>query len=160
MKHLKDQKAALSDGSKPDITHVRNSFLVYCARPCEYGNDKYERANYLRKTDGEDGNNLDFQRFRAYLRAARSHIGLTLDAMERHQANDPELKDKVGMKDAVYAEDTDATGGAADEIGPSGLPHVCGAVASLMMAIEQAVNCGLLPKDPGQPWKVEEIHNG
>ena len=146
---MKDMKEALSSGRKPDITHMRTSMLVYGTRACEYGSDKYERANYMRPA----GTTLreDFERFRSYLRACMSHVSQTLDAMERHQSGDPKLVDRVGMHVAAYAADLDAPPDCTT--GPSGLPHVAHAVASLNMAIEQAVRYGLLPPDPGQPWR-------
>jgi hypothetical protein len=144
---VKGMKESLSSGRKPDLTHVRLPFMTYTARPCEYGSVKYERANYLREVDGV---RADFERFRAYLRAAASHIFETLDAMEKHQANDPKLLDIAGMKRAAYAVDTDAKPGCPH--GPSLLPHVAPACASLMMAVTQATESGLLPRDPGQPW--------
>lgn len=151
---LKDLKEALSSNRKPDITHVRSVFLTYTARPCEYGDDKYERANYMRPT-GDGPHDVptaeDFRRFRAYLRAAIGHIMSTLDSMERHQSQDPNLVDVEGMKVAAYAVDTDAKPG--QKIGASLLPHVAPACSSLNMAIQQAVDCGLLPPDPGTPWK-------
>jgi hypothetical protein len=143
-----DMKAALRGGVKPDLTHIRTPLLNYIARACEYGNDKYERSNYLRVTSGLPA---DFERLRAYLRAAISHTLQTLDAMEAHQATDPKLEDVEGMKKAALAVDTDPdkTG----KVGPSMLPHLCGAAASFMMAITQAANAGLLPADPGTPWR-------
>lgn len=152
---LKDMKEGLSSSRKPDITHVRLPFMIYTSRPAEYGNDKYERSNFLRPlTDqGYTGTPTanDFERFRAYLRAAASHIFRTLDAMERHQSLDPKLRDVEGMKESAYAADTDVTPGA--KVGASLLPHVAPACSSLMMAITQAVACGLLPEDPGTPWR-------
>lgn len=146
---MKDMKVALGSGVKPDLTHVRTPLMVYCARACEYGNDKYERANYLRETDSLKA---DYERYRAYLRAALSHIMATLDAMELNQSADPKLTQQAGLRVAAYATDTDATPGA--KVGASLLPHVAHAAASLNMAIAQAVGCGLLPGDPGQPWKA------
>lgn len=150
---MKDLKAALGSNVKPDLTQVRTIFATYVARPCEYGNVKYERANYLRFT----GNGphaiptaADFERFRAYLRANLSHVMQTLDAMEMHQSTDPLLQDVDGMRRAAYAVDTDVTPGA--KVGASLLPHVAPACASLQMAICQAVACGLLPADPGAAW--------
>jgi hypothetical protein len=150
MSKKKDLKEALSGSRKADITHMRTPFLVYGSRACEYGDDKYTRGNYAREmaTTAED-----YVRLRAYLRAAASHILTTLDSMEYHQADDPDLTDVEGMKAAAYAEDTDYKEGQA--IGASGLPHLCGAVASLNMAITQATRCGLLPDDPGTPWRDE-----
>ena len=45
---LKDMKEGLSSSRKADTTHIRRSFQIYTCRPCEYGSDKYERANYMR----------------------------------------------------------------------------------------------------------------
>lgn len=153
---MKDLKEALSSGRKPDITHTRTPTMVYIGRGSEYGDKtqggKYERANYLRETESFAE---DFKRFRGYLRAVVSHVSQVLDSMERHQANDPELEDYVGMIRAAYAEDTDARPGC--PVGPSRLPHVAGAAASLNMAITQAVDAGLIPADPGQPWREPEV---
>lgn len=144
---MEDLKRSLGTTEKPDITHVRKPIMVAIARACEYGSAKYERSNFLREQDDAKG---DFLRFRSYLRACLSHVVETLDSMEQHQANDPSLLDVEGMDRAAYAADTDpdTTG----KVGPSGLPHVYGAAASLMMAISQATQGGLLPDDAGQPW--------
>lgn len=144
----KDMKEGLSSSRKADITHMRTPFLVHGSRACEYGNDKYYRANYARPMGTIQE---DFERLRQYLAAAARHIFVTLDEMEYHQAIDPNLEDIEGMKKACYAEDTDAKPGC--PTGPSGLPHLCGAVASLNLAITQATRAGLLPADPGTPWK-------
>ncbi len=155
MSALKDIKEALGSARKPDLTHLRSVFASYVVRPCEYGSDKYERANYLRATGEEGAHDVptaaDFERFRSYLRAMISHGMLVLDSMEHHQANDPKLEDVAGMRLAAYAVDTDTKPG--QKIGASLLPHVAMCGSSLMMAIEQAVDCGLLPRDPGTPWR-------
>lgn len=145
---LADMKEARTSARKADLTHLRTPFLTYGARACEYGGEKYERANYLRPTASITD---DFARLRTYLRAGVAHTLAVLDAMELHQATDPRLADVEGMKRAAFCPDTDedVTG----KVGPSGLPHLCGAVASLNMAITQATRAGLLPADPGQPWK-------
>lgn len=150
---LKDLKEALSSTRKADTTHVRRAFLNYVARPSEWGSVKYERGNYRRPTGGKHHDTptkADFERFRAYLRAASDHIADVLDSMELHLATDPQLEDVEGMKRAAYAVDTDAAPGSPH--GASLLPHVAPACASLNMAITQAADCGLLPRDPGQPW--------
>jgi len=159
----RDLKEALSSGRKPDITHVRGPFKTYTARPCEYGSAKYVRGNFLRPAAPEGAllsarTRANFERFRAYLRAAASHIDATLDAMERHQARDGELTDVRGMVQAAYAVDTDAKPGC--PVGPSLLPHVAHACASLMMAVTQAVDFGLLPEDPGRPWETKMVSLG
>lgn len=162
---MKDLKEGLSSTRKPDITHVRIPFMVYTSRPCEYGGVKYQRANFLRdaatpKLERQRSEPIaaDWLRFRDYLRAAFSHIGLTLDAMEAHEANDPNLVDVAGMVRSAYAIDTDAPPGS--KFPPSYLPHVAPACSSLNMAITQAVRFGLLPADPGQPWNEAERVDG
>jgi len=149
---MKDLKEALLSTRKPDITHVRAGVRTYIARACEYGSAKYERANFLRPTGAgahAQPNGADFDRLRTYLRGMVSHTMHVLDAMEAHQASDPMLADVAGMQRAAYAADVDE-GNA--KVGPSGLPHLCGAFASGMMGLEQAIACGLLPADPGQTW--------
>ncbi len=155
---MRDLKESLGSARKADTTHVRRAFQVYTSRPCEYGSDKYERSNYRRPTGGQhhtEPTAEDFERFRSYLRAARDHIDEALDSMERHQALDPKLTDVEGMKRAAYAVDMDATPGA--KVGASLLPHVAPACASMNMAIVQATDCGLLPKDPGTPWRAVQV---
>lgn len=149
---MKDMKEALNSGVKPDITHMRTPTLNYNGRQCEYGNDKYERANYLRSVEGL---RAAFERYRSYLRAGMSHIVKNLDAMEKHQASDPNLEDFEGMKLAAYAADMEES----PKFPASGLPHVGGGIASLNMAVTQAVDAGLLPADPGQPWKDKVYHS-
>jgi len=144
---MKDLKEALGSNRKPDVTHVRQAIKNYVARACEYGSAKYERANFLRPLPTPKEN---FERLREYLRATISHVGLTLEAMEQHQALDPNLEDLEGMKQACYAKDTDVKKGCT--VGPSLLPHLAHASASLMMTLSQAVNADLLPLDPGTPW--------
>jgi hypothetical protein len=161
---VKDLKEGLSSARKADVTQARGGIKRYLSRACEYGNAKYARANFLRPTveGGKRGGGgaveqtrADFERFRSYLRAASSHLDAVLDSMEYHQAIDNELVDADGMRRAAYAEDEDAKPGC--PIGASGLPHVAHAVASLMMAIEQATLYGLLPHDPGQPWVARTV---
>lgn len=157
---LKDMKEGLSSSRKADTTHIRRSFQIYTCRPCEYGSDKYERANFMRpaaptNVDMDVQMRAAFERFRKYLRAARDHIDECLESMERHQSQDPKLTDVEGMKIAAYAVDTDVTPGS--KIGASMLPHVAPACASLMMAITQATDAGLLPKDPGTPWRINIV---
>lgn len=151
----RDMKESLSSTRKADTTHVRSGIRTYIARTCEYGTAKgYERGNFLRPT-GEgphpEPTSADFERLTAYLRAAIDHASRTLDSMEHHRAVDPHLQDVDGMKAAAYAEDTDQS----NAFPSSRLPHLCGSAASLMMAIEQAVDCGLLPADPAHPWERE-----
>lgn len=150
-----DLKEGLSSARKPDLTHVRRVLMTYIARACEYGSERYQRANFLRPVAGPyDGTPkpADFERLRSYLRALQSHVTLALDALELHQSTDFALENAEGMKKAAFAEDTDEppTG---SKVGASHLPHLAHAGASLMMALVQATLCGLMPDDPGVTWR-------
>jgi hypothetical protein len=149
---MRDMKAALGNFFKPNITHVRVAIMTYIARACEYGSDKYERGNYMRPTKNNTPAE-NFERFEGYLRSVLTHIVKTLDSMEAHRSFDPNLEDLPGMMRACYAPDTDPGN---DKVGSSYLPHVAHAAAGLMMAIVQATLFGMLPKDPGCPWKQPE----
>ncbi len=150
---LKDMKAALGNFTKADTTHVRMGIKRFIARVCTYGSIKYERANYLRPVGDSVA---DFRRFRAYLRAAQDHIGETLDLMESLQSSVEDLSEIPfsELAAACYAADTSPGN---DKVGPSYLPHVAHAAASLMMGIQQAIDAGLLPKDPGPAWKTHAL---
>lgn len=142
---LSDIKEALGSRVKPDTTHVRRGFKIYCARASEYGDDKYERANYLcRSASLREG----FEKFREYIRATIDHLDKTLEAMEYHQAEDPELRDQDGMKLAARHPDLEDS----PRFRASRLPHIAHACASLMMGVEKGIRDGLIEKDPGRPW--------
>lgn len=145
---MKDMKEALTSGRKPDISHVRGPGKVYSCRAHEYGSDKYERANYVRLS----ANAADAARnYRSYLASVDRHITAALDAMEYLEAEFPGFEDAPlsRLLEAVYAADTDAS----PSFPASTLPHISHAMAGLGMAITKAVRDGILPADPGQPWK-------
>lgn len=146
---MKDMKAALGNSTKPDHSHARTAIKTYIARACEYGSDKYQRANYMRPI-GDNTPADNFERLRGYLRSVDTHVSKALDSMEKHLALDPELQDVEGMLVAAYAADTDPGN---EFVGPSNLPHISHASAALMMAIVQATMYGILPEDPGKTWE-------
>lgn len=154
---LKDLKEGLANRRKPDTTHVRRHFRVYTARGGELGDDKYERGNYLRPTGGvphAEPTPADVVRFRDYVRAAVDHISAPLDALERVLALHPKFRTATvaQLRAAAFCPDTDVTPGSKLGDAPSMLAHIALGCSSLMMAIEQAVDCGLLPADPGATW--------
>ncbi len=129
-----DMKAALG-GKKPPLAHVSIGLLNYTARAHQYGAHKYAIGNYLRPSpDGDDvGRLLD------YISAAQRHLAQWSDSIIRFLG---EGKDKEETKEkAVYSADPE-----------SGLPHSAHATASLSMALQQAIDVGLLPADPGITW--------
>lgn len=126
----RDMKAGL--GKKAPLAHVPPALLTYAARAHEYGAEKYELGNYLREPpEGQ----TDVGRLLGYISATQRHLVAWADSIIRQQGGGrwaaPDLHT------AIYAED--------DE---SGLPHGAHAAASLGMALQQAVDAGLLPADP------------
>jgi hypothetical protein len=143
---LQDVKQGLHSARKPDLTHIRMAGTVYTCRNHEYGNFKYPRANFLRKPPTVKE---AFEQHRGYLRAIISHAMLITQAMEKHQAMDPNLEDEAGMIAAVRDPDLDTDG----TFPASKLPHHGGIGASYNILMQKAVDAGLLLPDPGQPWK-------
>lgn len=144
----RDLKSALKV-SKPIMAYSDYAGLVYDARQREYGNDKYKQTgNYLRPPPPGCS---DVDRALQYLSASLRHTHKVCHSIIRNLGNGRDSEPTLA--DAVYCRDTDT-----DETGfpPSGLPHIGGALTSLCMAIQQLVDAGLLPADPGTPWRKEK----
>jgi hypothetical protein len=133
---LSDMKAALG-GKKPVLAHVSVALLNYVARAHQYGAQKYEMGNYLRKPSA----GTDVDRLLEYISAAQRHLAQWADSIIRFEGKG--LGAKVRKDEAYF--------GADDE---SKLPHAAHAGASLSMALQQAADAGLIPLDPGITWKV------
>lgn len=133
-----DMKAGLTNG-KPQLSQLPIAALVYATRAAEYGNSpgKYERGNYLRPTIDTLA---DFHRLLGYLDASLRHTNKVTTEMNR----------TLGCTDQTKA---DLMAGANCIDPESGLPNLCGSLISIMMAIQQAVDAGLIPADPGRPWE-------
>lgn len=132
-----DMKEGLTAG-KPCLSEIPHAPLVYAARGFEYGHSpgKYERGNYLRP---QVDRLADFHRMQFYLDAVFRH-GTKLTT-EMNRALGCTDCSEVKLKAAAMAQDEE-----------SGLSHLCGMLANLMMLVQQAVDAGLIPADPGQPW--------
>lgn len=133
-----DMKAGLTNG-KPQLSQLPLAALVYATRAAEYGNSpgKYERGNYLRPTVDTLA---DFHRLLGYLDASLRHTNKVTTEMNR----------ALGCTDHTKV---DLMTGANCIDHESGLPHLCGALMSIMIGIQQAVDSGLIPADPGRPWE-------
>jgi hypothetical protein len=130
----KDLKAGVG-GVKPQLSQLPSAPLTWAARTFQYGAQKYERGNYLRP---QVDRRADLDRLSAYIDAALRHIYAATTEIE-WQRGCTELE---GTQLLI--------GGYPDA--ESGLPHLAHALTSLMMAIQQAVNAGILVEDPGTPW--------
>ncbi len=134
-----DMKEALG-GKKPMLAHVSPALLNYTARAHQYGSEKYAVGNYLRPTQD------DVTRLLEYISAAQRHLCKWADSIIRHQGQG--IGAEETLERACFAEDKDDGNSKG-----SHLPHACGAAASLSMALQQAVDAGLMPIDPGITWK-------
>lgn len=132
-----DMKEGLT-GGKPMLSEIPHAALVYAARGFEYGHSpgKYERGNYLRP---QVDLLADFHRMQFYLDAVFRHgTKLTTEMNRALGCTDKTKEDLIKAANTVDIE--------------SGLSHLTGMLANLMMAVQQAVDAGLIPADPGQPW--------
>lgn len=135
-----DMKAGLTN-DKPELSQLPYDALVYTTRAFEYGASpgKYERGNFLRRTTDVLA---DYHRLSKYLDAALRHITATTTSMLRVSGTTE--KTEADLRSGAFAQDPE-----------SGLPHLCHALASLMMGVQQAVDSGLLPAHLGRPWEKD-----
>lgn len=134
-----DMKAGLING-KPQLSQFPLAAMIYATRAFEYGNSKYERGNYLRPTVDTLA---DFDRLLAYIDAGLRH--LTKVTLEMNRVRGCTEMSKVDLMAGAICTDLE-----------SGLPHLCGAITSIAMGIQQAVDAGLIPADPGRPWEKQK----
>jgi hypothetical protein len=139
----RDLKAGLT-GTKPQLAQLPFEALVYPCRALEYGGlpkpfGKYQLGNYHRPAP----DNIDpAERVLGYLSAMLRHGGRVVSAVTRAKG--------VGgdVKAAFASRDDDHDG----KFPPSMLPDLAGMAASALLAIQTAINDGLIPADPGRPW--------
>lgn len=132
-----DMKEGLTNG-KPQLSQLPHAALVYAARGFEYGcsPNKYERGNYLRP---QVDMLADFHRLLFYADAVLRHATKLTTEMNRVLGCTD--KTKEDLLKGVNTVDIE-----------SNLSHLTGMLANGMMAVQQAVDAGLIPADPGQPW--------
>ncbi len=134
-----------SAGPKPQLSQIPKASKVYIARGLEYGSDKYVRANHYGSAAPAPANIPapdSVVRVLGYIDAAQRHLTEVSDAIQRAIGTGGDVRA------AVYTRDMDASA----DFPASQLPDLCGAAASVALAISCAVNDGLLPADPGRPW--------
>lgn len=134
-----DMKAGM--GKKAPLAHVPQALMYYSSRAHQFGADKYRLGNYLQLPPSGV---TDVDRLLEYISAAQRHLSKWADSIVRFQG------DGVGkaknILEACFAPD--------DE---SALPHAAHVAATLGMAIQQAVDAGLMPIDPGVTWDREKV---
>lgn len=142
-----DMKAGLTT-DRPRLSIVPLAGELYQCRAMEYGADKYRRGNYHGSPpEGSD----PAARVMGYVDAAMRHLRAVADAYNRAFADRGDGTDASGaMVAALCTPDVVASGG----LPASGLPHLAHAMASVALAVQCGVDDGLLPADPGQPWRA------
>jgi hypothetical protein len=137
MEAATDMKAGVR-GVKAPLYQLPIAPLQWASRAFHYGSEKYQDGNYLRAP----ATGTDEERLLDYLSAAGRHLFQWATEIQRMRGAGRNGKDE---DQAIYAADSE-----------SGLPHGCHALASLCMAIQQAVDAGLVPEDPGITWKKND----
>lgn len=140
-----DMKAGLTSGAKPKLSILCRAGLVYEARGQEYGADKYARGNHHGPPPpalGDDRKRAGALRLLGYIDAAQRHLTNVADAINRALGTGGDLVA------AASTRDMDGT----NTFPASELPELAHAKTSLGIGISCAIDDGLLPADPGQPW--------
>jgi hypothetical protein len=126
--------------SRPRLSIIGRHAMTHLCRAMEYGADKYKRGNYHGNPPAGVGAEA---RVLGYVDAALRHLTEVSQLYNVAHGTDGDTRAAVAVTDDVASRGFPA----------SGLPHLSHALASLMVAIECAVQDGLLPADPGQPWR-------
>ncbi len=130
---------------RPRLSILPYNGQVYAAGATTYGGDKYSRGNYFGPPPAAVA---PVDRFLEYLDAAQRHIGKIAQAINIAKGTGGD------QRAACALPDDEASGG----FPASNLPHIAHAIAGLMIAVECGISDGLLPADPGQPWKRDPMY--
>lgn len=147
---MTDMKAQRDAGERATCARPQLSLIDYDAQVSEvrakaYGADKYRRANY----HGDLPAGVDpVDQFLGYVDAAMRHLGKVAKAVAHAKGTGGDVRA------ACAAVDDEAAG----DFPASMLPHVAHAQASLAILVTCAVGNGLLPADPGEPWKASPAY--
>lgn len=135
-----DMKQGLT-GSRPKLSIVPRAAMIYITRPLEYGADKYARGNYHGPAPVGV---TPVDRLLGYLDAAQRHITRVTESINRAMGTGGDM--------AAACSTVDDDGGG--KFPASDLPDLSHAMASLAIGVSCAIEDGLMPADPGQPWKT------
>lgn len=140
MKMLRNQRE-----DRPRLSISQYHGTVHSCRVTEYGADKYARGNYHGAPP--EGVSPE-QRGGEYIDAAMRHLGKVA------QAYNEALGTGGDVRAALALVDDEPSGG----FPASNLPHIAHAIAGLKILVECLVHDGILPADPGQPWKRDPAY--
>lgn len=140
-RQIGDMKHGLG-GTRPQMSILPRSGLIYGGRAIEYGADKYSRGNYHGPAPAKLGEDAEAKRLLGYIDATMRHLTRVSDAINRALGTGGDIAA------ACATVDSEASGG----FPASNLPDLAHALASLLIGVSCGVDDGLLPADPGQPW--------
>lgn len=140
MRQIGDMKHGLTS-SRPKLSICGRHAQTHQCRGTEYGADKYARGNYHGPAPAGV---TPEARIMGYVDAALRHLTAIADAYNRALGTGGDARAAIALPDL------EASGG----FPASGLPHLSHVLAGIGIAVECAVADGLLPADPGQPWKA------
>jgi hypothetical protein len=144
---LGDMKSGLVGGARPKLSILPRHGLIHGTRAIEFGADCYARGNYHNPPPEELGTAdvAGAKRLLGYIDATARHLSKVADQINRALGTGGDLAEAASVVDDVAKKDFPA----------SGLPDLSHAIASLLIGVTCAVDDGLLPADPGQPWAAE-----
>lgn len=145
LKASRNAQASRTGHDRPKLSILQYNGMVYSASGTTFGSEKYARGNFHGpRPEGVE----PVDRFLEYLDAAMRHIGKIAHAINVAKGT---RGDQIA---ACALPDDEASGG----FPASNLPHIAHAIAGLMIAVECGVADGLLPADPGQPWRRDPLY--
>lgn len=128
--------------SRPKLSMIPRIAQVHITRALEYGADKYRRSNFYGPCPPGV---TPAERLLGYLDAAQRHITRVTDALNLAIGTGGDVRAAASTIDDF------PSGG----FPASCLPDLAHALASLAIGVMCAAMDGLLPEDPGQPWKAK-----
>lgn len=135
-----DMKQGLT-GSRPALSILPRAPQLHECRVLEYGADKYARGNY----HGAPPEGVSpAMRVLGYIDATMRHLARVANAANHALGTGGDVAAALSIVD-------DDGGG---KFPASMLPDLSHAMTSLALGITVAVDDGILPMDPGQPWKA------
>lgn len=138
---MADMKHGLTSGARPQLSVVGKHSMVYQTRGTEYGAAKYARGNY--HGDAPAGVTPE-ARIMGYVDAIMRHCTELSHAYNTAIGTGGDVR--AALRDCV---DAGSSGGF-----PASMLHqLAHILAGAGIAVECAVADGILPADPGQPWK-------
>lgn len=145
MKAARNAAERAAGGERPKLSLQQYNAAVWRSRATEYGADKYARGNYHGPPPASV---KPVDQIVEYLDAAMRHLGKVAQAVNVAYGTGGD----VGA--ALACPDDDASG----DFPPSMLPHLAHTLAGLSIMVEIGVGAGILPADPGQPWKTHPLY--